>query len=156
MDWNNVELKIPLILGLNLALSLITVFLHTCASSVSHHVTHAMISRIRRVPSIFDETLMITTIVSLLSMFHLFEVFVWGFAFLWLGAVSDASDAFYISLTNYTTLGPDGVTFDQRFRALAGFESLVGPLMIAWSTAIIATVLNHIAALRAAQDQKQK
>lgn len=148
MDWNNMEIKMSVILALNLVLSLVTVFLHTVASSVTHHVTQAMITRVKKTPTLLDETLMVSTIVILLSMFHLFEVLVWGFALLMLGAVSNTPDAFYVSLTAYTTLGADNVAFDQKFRALLGFESLVGPLMIAWSTAVISTVLSRIAALK--------
>lgn len=144
------EIKMSVILALNLVLSLATVFLHTLASSFAHRVTHAMIMRIKKAPTLLEETLIVSTVVILLSMFHLFEVLVWGFALLMLGAVSNTPDAFFMSLTAYTTLGADNVAFDQRFRALLGFESLVGPLMIAWSTAVISTVLSRIAALKMA------
>ena len=142
------EIKMSVILALNLVLSLITVFLHTVANSVSHHVTASMVARVKKAPTLIDETIIVSTVVILLSMFHLLEVSVWAMAMLMLGAVSNAPDAFYISLTAYTTLGAEDVTYDQRFRALLGFESLVGPLMIAWSTAALATVLNRLAALK--------
>ena len=148
MDWNNEEIKIPALLGLNFLLSLGTVFLHTCASSVVHHLGARMIGRIRQAPTIFQETMVVTAIVIILTLFHLIEIVLWGGAMLWLGAVYNAADAFYYSLTSYTTLGAVDVDFDQRFRALAGFESLVGPLMIAWSTATIATVLARLSSLK--------
>ena len=148
MDWNNMEIKMSVILALNLVLSLATVFLHTVASSITHRVTHAMIARVKKAPTLLDETVIVSTIIILLSMFHIMEVLVWALAIVMLGAALNSADAFYISLTAYTTLGPDNVSFDQRFRALLGFESLVGPLMIAWSTAVISTVLSRIAALK--------
>lgn len=151
MDWNNEEIKIPALLGLNFLLSLGTVFLHTCASSVVHHLSAHMISRIRQAPTILQETMVVTSVVIVLSAFHFSEVIMWGSAMLWLGAVDNAADAFYYSLTTYTTLGPTAVDFDQRFRALAGFESLLGPLMIAWSTAVIATVLARLSSLKLAK-----
>lgn len=148
MDWNNEEIKIPALLALNLMLSLGTVFLHTCAGSVVHHTATHMTSRIRKAPTIFDETIVVSTVVIILSAFHFLEVIMWGLALLLLGAVRNAPDAFYYSLTTYTTLGPTDVAFDQRFRALAGFESLLGPLMIAWSTAALATVLSRLSSLK--------
>lgn len=148
MDWNNLEIKMSVILPLILVLSLVTVFLHTVASSITHRVTHAIITRVKKTPNLIDETIIVSTVVILLTLFHVLEVIFWALAFLVLGAVANPQDAFYISLTAYTTLGADDVTFDQRFRYLLGFESLVGPLMIAWSTAVMATVLSRIAALR--------
>lgn len=148
MDLNNDEIKVTVIFGLNLFLSLGTVFLHTCASSTVHHATRALLTRVHKTPSIFDETLIVSVAVMILSMFHLLEVTLWALAYFGLGAVKSAPDAFYYSLTTYTTLGPTDVDFDQRLRALAGLESLLGPLMIAWSTASVATVLSRIAALK--------
>ena len=145
---NNEDVKVPIIIGLNLILSLGTVFFHTSASTTVHHVTRAMLKRLRRAPTIFDETLIVSCVVMILSMFHLLEVALWAFAYFILDATSNAQDAFYYSLTTYTTLGPTGVDFDQRLRALAGLESLVGPLMIAWSTASVSAVLTRIAELK--------
>lgn len=151
MDWNNDEFKIPAILALNLVLSLGTVFLHTCAGSVVHHIASHMIARIRNAPTILQETAIVSSVVVILSAFHFLEVLLWGLAMLMLGAVKNAPDAFYYSLTTYTTLGATDVDFDQRFRALAGFESLLGPLMIAWSTAALATVLSRLLSLKLAK-----
>ena len=148
MDWNDEEIKIPALLFLNLMLSLGTVFLHTCAGSVVHHIGSRIITRFRKAPSILDETLIVSLVVIILSSFHFLEVLLWGVAYYWIGAVGSLFDASYYSLTTYTTLGPTDVVFDQRFRGLAGFESLIGPLMIAWSTAVIATVLGRLAALK--------
>ena len=142
---------LPALLLLNLMLSLGTVFLHTCAGSIVHHFGTWIIARIHKTVTIFDETLIVSGVVILLSTFHFLEVLLWGFAMYWIGAVSTLTDAGYYSLTTYTTLGPTDVVYDQRFRALAGFESLLGPLMIAWSTAVIATVLGRLAALKQAK-----
>jgi voltage-gated potassium channel Kch len=106
------------------------------------------VGRLRKPPTIFDETLIVSTMVIILSTFHFLEVLMWGAALYGLGAVNTIADAGYFSLTTYTTLGATDVAFDQRFRALAGFESLLGPLMIAWSTALIATVLVRLAELK--------
>lgn len=148
MDWNNEEIKIPALLFLNLMLSLGTVFLHTCGGSVVHHIGARIITRFHKAPSILDETLIVSLVVVILSTFHFLEVLLWGVAYYWIGAVGSLFDAGYYSLTTYTTLGPTDVAFDQRFRGLAGFESLIGPLMIAWSTAVIVTVLGRLAALK--------
>lgn len=86
---------------------------------------------------VIREALVISATVLSLSGAHLLEILIWAAAFVWLGAIPSPVDAFYYSISTYTTVGADGVAIDTRYRSLAGFESLIGPMMVAWSTAFL-------------------
>lgn len=83
------------------------------------------------------ETLVISATVISLSLTHLMEIVIWAVGYTLLGAIPSFGDAFYFSITTYTTVGAIGVNIAPAFRSLAGFESLIGPMMIAWSTAFL-------------------
>ena len=83
------------------------------------------------------EALVISATVLTLSLAHLIEIGIWATGYVVLAAVPSPSDAFYFSITTYTTVGAVGVDIAPGFRSLAGFESLLGPMMIAWSTAFL-------------------
>ncbi|MFG1360815.1 ion channel [Xanthobacter pseudotagetidis] len=86
---------------------------------------------------VFREALVISATVLSLCGAHLLEILIWAAAFVWLGAIASPVDAFYFSISTYTTVGADGVSVDPHYRSLAGFESLIGPMMVAWSTAFL-------------------
>lgn len=86
---------------------------------------------------IFREAVIISATVLSLALAHLFEICIWATAYVALGAIADPHDALYYSISTYTTLGADGVSIARAFRAIAGFESLIGPMMVAWSTAFL-------------------
>ncbi|WP_454916345.1 ion channel [Xanthobacter sediminis] len=84
---------------------------------------------------VMRETFVVSTMVVGLCVLHLAEILAWTGGYLAIGALPDFSDAIYYSLTTYTTLGADGLSIGRNYRAVAGFESLLGPMMMAWSTA---------------------
>lgn len=83
------------------------------------------------------EALVISATVLSLCLTHLAEIVIWTAGYAFLKAIPEPGDAFYFSITTYTTVGATGVSIDPLFRSLAGFESLIGPMMIAWSTAFL-------------------
>ena len=90
------------------------------------------------------ETIAVSTIVVSLSLAHLAEIVIWGIGYLTIGALHDTTDAIYFSMTMYTTVGPDGVSIPPAFRGVAGFESLIGPIMVAWSTAFLVASVTRL------------
>lgn len=86
---------------------------------------------------LFREAVILSGTVLSLSLAHLIEVMVWGGAYRALDAIGNLPDAIYYSMSTYTTVGADGVSIDRTYRILAGFESLIGPMMVAWSTAFL-------------------
>lgn len=83
------------------------------------------------------EALVISATVLSLALAHLIEIIIWAAGYVLFAATPDPSDAFYVSLTTYTTVGPTGVNIAPVYRSAVGFESLIGPMMVAWSTAFL-------------------
>jgi hypothetical protein len=70
---------------------------------------------------------------------HLAEVVVWAAFFLWKGAFSNHSIAYYFSLNEYTTVGSN-FNLPQRWRLLEGLIATAGLLTFAWSTGVLLTL----------------
>lgn len=120
-----------------IVLAMLTVVTHAMSLTVIRRRLNHRISGKIYVDHVFVEAVIISATVLSLSLVHLAEVCIWAGAYVLLDAIGDPRDAIYYSLSTYTTLGPDGVSIDRAFRAVAGFESLIGPMMVAWSTAFL-------------------
>lgn len=92
------------------------------------------------------ETVLVGLIVVGLCAVHILEVIAWAVGYLAAGALHNFDDAFYFSLTTYTTVGATGVAVSDLFRSFAGIESLLGPIMLAWSTAFLVDILHQFPA----------
>lgn len=80
-------------------------------------------------------------LVTFLLFVHLVEAGVWGAAYFWSEYFSELSTAFYFSLTSFTTVGYGDVVLEPGSRILGPIESVVGVLMMGWSTAVIVHVV---------------
>jgi hypothetical protein len=89
-------------------------------------------------------TLATCLIVVALLVIHLAEVFIWAVYYESKGCVPDLMTGIYFSLTTYSTLGYGDVVLRSSWRILAGIESLVGLLMIGWSTALLIRAVGWI------------
>ncbi|KAA5538711.1 two pore domain potassium channel family protein [Roseiconus nitratireducens] len=82
-------------------------------------------------------------VVSVLLIGHLCEAAIWAAAYCWLDALPEFSTALYFSLTSYSTVGYGDILLPQPWRMLGPIESVVGVLMLGWSTAVIVTLLHN-------------
>ena len=120
-----------------IVLAMLTVITHAVALAlIRRRLSHRIRGKVY-IDHVFVEAVIISSTVLSLSLVHLAEICIWAAAYVLLGAIADVRDAIYYSLATYTTLGPDGVSIARPFRAIAGFESLIGPMMVAWSTAFL-------------------
>lgn len=83
-------------------------------------------------------------VVTLLLICHLIEAAIWAAAYRWLDALPDFSTALYYSLTSYSTVGYGDVVLPREWRLLGPIESVVGVLMLGWSTAVIVALLQNV------------
>ena len=125
------------LLGVCVALAMLTVVSHAIALAIIRRRLTRRIHGKSYNDHMFREAVIISTTVLSLSLAHMFEVCIWATAYVALGAIPDPHDAIYYSISTYTTVGADGVSITRTFRAIAGFESLIGPMMVAWSTAFL-------------------
>ena len=119
------------------ALAMLTVVSHAIALAIIRRRLSGRIRGKNYSDHLFREAVIISSTVLSLSAAHMFEICIWATAYVALGAIPNPHDALYYSISTYTTVGADGVSIAKSFRAIAGFESLIGPMMVAWSTAFL-------------------
>lgn len=122
-------------------LTLLTVVLHSAATLCAIKCfirgdRHALNSPLK----VVGEMAMLVTF---LLVVHLLEAGVWGAAYVWSRDFTDPATAFYFSLTSYTTVGYGDVVLNRESRIVGPIESVVGVLMMGWSTAIIVSVVQR-------------
>jgi hypothetical protein len=79
-----------------------------------------------------------------LIFFHLAEISVWGWFYLWRGCLPDAEAAFYFSGVTYTSLGYGDLVLAKPLRLLAPIEGLTGILMCGLSASFFFAVVSRI------------
>jgi len=83
-------------------------------------------------------------VVVTLLLSHLLEAGIWAAAYYLEGTLADLPTALYYSLTCYSTVGFGDVVLPAPARMLGPIESVVGVLMLGWSTAVIVTVVEQM------------
>ncbi|MFG1348944.1 ion channel [Xanthobacter autotrophicus] len=137
MDGNIEAGEYLALLVVCVALAMLTVVSHAIALAIIRRRLSWRIRGKSYSDHVFLEAVIISATVLSLSVAHLFEICIWAAAYVALGAIANPHDALYYSISTYTTVGADGVSIAKSFRAIAGFESLIGPMMVAWSTAFL-------------------
>jgi len=90
----------------------------------------------------------------MIMLLHLFEVMVWAAFFLWKGAFTNGSIAYYFSLNEYTTVGSN-FNLPLHWRLLEGMIATAGLLTFAWSTGILITLAQEFQDQRLQQLQQR-
>jgi hypothetical protein len=114
-------------------------------------VLHGLAALVRRRPvgvlsrqSFAADIAFVLQIVGSLFLISLATNMLWGAFIAMAGVVPNYRNALYFSLENYTSLGLTRVQVDDRWRTLAPMISLSGVFCLAWSTAILVTLFNHV------------
>jgi len=84
-------------------------------------------------------------VVSILAL-HGVEIWLFSFAYLGLGAISGLEDALYFSTISYSTVGYSDIHIAHQWRLLGAFESILGMVLIGWSTAFFFRMLGRMEA----------
>ncbi|MFG1479261.1 ion channel [Xanthobacter sp. V4C-4] len=127
-----------------LLLAVLTVMIHMCGLYMLRRWIHRLVRTENFHHHVMRETYVVSALVLGLCVIHIAEIMVWATGYVSMGALQDYGDAVYYSLTTYTTVGPDGVSVGRTYRGVAGFESLLGPMMMAWSTAALVGYVTQV------------
>ena len=86
------------------------------------------------------------TLAIVLALFALHGIEIWAFALLYLGlgAVPDFESALYFSTISYSTVGYNDTHVVPEWRLVGAFESILGMVLLGWSTAFFFRMLGRI------------
>lgn len=107
--------------------------------------TEANIERMQRINPLSPQGLAFTLLI-VLALITLHGVEIWAFALLYLGvgAIPTLEDALYFSTISYSTVGYNDTHILPEWRLLGAFESILGMILLGWSTAFFFRMLGRI------------
>ena len=77
---------------------------------------------------------------------HLIEISMWGFFYLWVGAMPGVQPSLYFSAVTYTTTGYGDLVLPPEWRLVGAIEALTGILMCGWSTGFFFAIVDRMLA----------
>jgi hypothetical protein len=80
----------------------------------------------------------------LLFALHFLEILLFALFFRWVDAMRSMEEALYYSASCYATLGAAAAHFSEEWRLVGALESLIGFVLIGWSTAFMVRTLRKI------------
>ena len=107
--------------------------------------TESSVERLQRIDALSPYGLMFTLgIVIALIALHGAEI--WAFALLYIGvgAVPNLENALYFSTISYSTVGYNDTHIAANWRLLGAFESILGMILLGWSTSFFFSMLGRI------------
>jgi len=86
------------------------------------------------------------TLAIVLALFTLHGIEIWAFTLLYLrlGAIPGLEDALYFSTISYSTVGYNDTYIASEWRLIGAFESILGIILLGWSTAFFFRMLDRI------------
>ncbi|AKH44074.1 hypothetical protein FHS61_001392 [Altererythrobacter atlanticus] len=83
-------------------------------------------------------------VVIAIVMLHGTEIWLFAFVYLILGAVGNFEQALYFSTISYSTVGYSDAHIQLDWRLIGAFESILGVILMGWSTAFFFRILTRI------------
>ena len=107
--------------------------------------SEASIERLRHIQPLSPRGAVFTLLV-VLAIIVLHGIEIWGFALLYLAldAVPSLEEALYFSTISYSTVGYNDTHIAPDWRLLGAFESILGMILLGWSTAFFFRMLGRI------------
>lgn len=107
--------------------------------------TEASLERMKHITPLSAQGALFTlTIVLALVALHGFEIWLFAVTFLVTGAVAGLEEALYFSTISYSTVGYNDTHVLPQWRLVGAFESIIGLILLGWSTAFFFRMLGRI------------
>jgi hypothetical protein len=90
------------------------------------------------------DTWVISVVLLVLFVGHLFQVAIWAGLFLFLGEFETFQTAFYHSMVNFASLGYGDLVMSEKWRLLGALEASIGVLMFGLSAGIMVAVMTPL------------
>ena len=109
--------------------------------------TETAVERLRRINPLSPRGVAFTLFI-VIAMLALHGLEIWAFTFVYLGtgAISGLEEALYFSTISYSTVGYNDTHIAENWRLLGAFESILGMVLLGWSTAFFVRMLGRIEA----------
>lgn len=109
--------------------------------------TETNVERLRRIRPLSPRGVAFTlAIVIAILALHGIEIWTFAFVYMGTGAVAGLEDALYFSTISYSTVGYNDTHIAPDWRLLGAFQSILGMVLIGWSTAFFFRMLGRIEA----------
>lgn len=107
--------------------------------------TEAAIERLRRVTALSPRGVLFTlgVVVAMLAL-HGIEIWLFALTYLGIGAIPTLEASLYFSTISYSTVGYNDTHVLPEWRLLGAFESLLGMILLGWSTAFLIRMIGRI------------
>ena len=86
----------------------------------------------------------ISVVMLMLFIGHMFQVAVWALLFMQLGEFSDFMTAFYHSMVNFASLGYGDIVMSEDWRLLGAIEASNGVLMFGLTAGAVLSVMGYL------------
>jgi len=130
-------------------LSVLCVVIHGLGLfSLSHALrSETAVERLKRIEPLSPRGVAFTLgiVVAMLAL-HGIEIWLFAFVYMGLGAINGLEDALYFSTISYSTVGYSDTHILPDWRLLGAFESILGMVLLGWSTAFFFRMLGRMEA----------
>jgi len=90
------------------------------------------------------DTYVISMVLTILFVGHLFQIAIWAGLFIYLGEFSDFLTAFYNSSVNFASLGYGDIVMSEKWRLLGALEASNGVLMFGLSAGTLLAIMTRL------------
>ena len=107
--------------------------------------SEATVERLRQIDPLSPRGAIFTlgTVLAII-MLHGLEIWAFALIYLALGAIPSVEDALYYSTISYSTVGYSDTHIAAEWRLLGAFESILGMILLGWSTSFFFRMLGRI------------
>lgn len=116
--------------------------------SLSHALrSETAVERLKRIEPLSPRGVAFTLgiVVAMLAL-HGLEIWLFAFVYIGLDAINGLEDALYFSTISYSTVGYSDIHIQAEWRLLGAFESILGMVLLGWSTAFFFRMLGRMEA----------
>ena len=134
---------------MNLLLGCMTVFISMSVQVVVVVVTVRYVMKImkredRNTDGFGFDTYVISVVLVMLFVGHLFQAAIWAMLFIYLGEFADFLTAYYHSTVNFASLGYGYIVMSEKWRLLGALEASNGVLMFGLSAGTLLAVMTNL------------
>ena len=90
------------------------------------------------------DTYVISVVLIILFVGHLFQIAIWALLFMFLGEFADFMTAFYHSAVNFASLGYGDIVMSEKWRLLGALEASNGVLMFGLSAGTLLAAMTNL------------